>query len=215
MEVSEIIDGLKRAGARVGKVEQRLHDELVGAEQGAGPLLQRDYWAVIRNSGLSPRELGELLSRRFGAFAPPELVRFRRVGGDDEPLEVGDSLEVEIQLSGTAGVRVVHRDERSITMGTLRGHPEAGRITFGAYRNPRGDVIFHIRSRARSSSESKYVGFLAAGEAMQTNTWTDFIDRLANSVGEGVIGSIHVETREIDDAGEEPMDSPTFIATGD
>ena len=31
-----------------------------------------------------------------------------------------------------------------ITLGTLEGHPEAGRITFGAYRNERGDVVGNV-----------------------------------------------------------------------
>jgi hypothetical protein len=52
---------------------------------------------------------------------------------------------------------------------------------------------------------------------MQTNTWTDFINRLAATVGSGVIGWIHAETRVIP---EEPQDleslrSPTFVARGD
>jgi hypothetical protein len=80
-------------------------------------------------------------------------------------------------------------------------------------------VIFHIRSLARSSSPAKYAGFVAAGEPMQTNTWTDFIDRLAHSVGDGVAGVIHAEKVEIDEDGasERPDQacSPTFLAVGE
>ena len=57
----------------------------------------------------------------------------------------------------------------------LTGHPEAGRITFGAYRTVDGDVVFHIRSRACSSSLFNYLGFLVGGDPMQTATWTDFV----------------------------------------
>ncbi len=129
---------------------------------------------------------------------------------------MGDRLDVSIRMAGKFGVRVLHRNANSITLGTLTGHPEAGRTTFGAYRNANRDVVFHIRSRARSSSGARYVGFLAVGDAMQTNTWTDFIDRLASAVGKGVAGSTHVEvkTLEVDERDEEATAGPTYVARG-
>jgi hypothetical protein len=153
---------------------------------------------------------------RFAEFAPAELAGFRRLSTNG-PLACGDELEVQIAAAGTFFVRVVHADEQSLTLATLKGHPEAGRITFGAYCNARGDVIFHIRSRARSGSRAMYAGFLAAGEAMQTNTWTDFVAAVAHTFGSGVIGFIHAETRP---APAWPRDtpedcSPTFLARGD
>jgi len=203
--------------ADLGKKLQRLLEGLLPARLGFGKLLQRDYWAVIAESRLGPREIAELVASRFWDFAPEDLVTFRRVDGDDAPLEVGDELEVWIRWAGEFRVRVLHRDANSITIGTLSGHPEAGRITFGAYRNDHGDVIFHIRSRARSGSRRMLMGFRAVGEPMQTNTWTDFIDRLASTVGAGVSGPIHVETRVVEDEPDEPGSfySPTFLARGD
>ncbi len=188
---------------------------LVLAKDGSGPLLQRDYWAVIEESTLSPQQLADLLARDFCSFAPEELVRFER--DETEGLRVGEEIDVNIRMAGSCRVRVLHRDSNSITLGTLEGHPEAGRITFGAYRNRSDDVVFHIRSRARASSARIYAGYLAAGEPMQTNTWTDFIDRLAHTVGGGVKGVIHVETEEIDDDVEGPGAecTPTFAAVGD
>ena len=196
---------------------ERLLEGLHLARDGKGPLLQRDYWAVIRESRLSPREGAAVVAKEFGTFAPEELVRFEREEDVDGPLEVGEELKVAIRMAGLCRVRVLHRDSNSITLGTVRGHPESGRITFGAYRNPAGDVVFHIRSRARSSTSVRWAGFMAAGEPMQTNTWTDFIDRLAHTVGEGVVGAIHAETMEIEDEPNDPvsMCSPTFRAVGD
>ena len=114
-------------------------------------------------------------------------------------------------------MRVIHEDAQSLTLGTLVGHPEAGRITFGAYRNPAGAVIFHIRSRARSSSTSRLIGFFAIGEAMQTKTWTDFINNPAASAGSRIGQVIHAETTPVEEAPEDddPLDSPTFLAVGD
>lgn len=203
--------------ADLGERLQRLAEGLLPARRGYGKLLQRDYWAVIAECALSPHEVAALVAKRFWDFAPEELVIFRRADRTEDPLEVGDELEVRIRWAGEFQVRVLHRDLNSITVGTLIGHPEAGRITFGAYRNDYGDVIFHIRSRARSGSRRMFMGFLAAGEPMQTNTWTDFINRLAATIGSGVVGPIHAETRVVPDEPHdlESLRSPTFLARGD
>lgn len=202
---------------RIGHDLKKLIEGLLLASQGSGPLLQRDYWGVIRNSRASAPEIARMLARDFHQFAPEELVQFDRIDGADEALEPGVDLEVQIRMAGACRVRVVHKDRNSITLATLAGHPEAGRITFGAYPNEAGDVIFHIRSRARSSSSVKYAGFLAVGEPMQTNTWTDFVDRVAHTVGDGVLGVIHAETTEIADEPDDPESicSPTFVAVGE
>lgn len=153
---------------------------------------------------------------RFWRFPPPDLVRFRRRDGMERPLELGDEMEVWIRGAGRCGVRVVHRDENSLTMATLAGHPEAGRITFGAYRNLEREVVFHIRSRARAGSHLRYLGFLLGGDPMQTNTWGDFVNRLAFLIADGVDGFVHVQKRRV---AMLPTDvecsTPTFVAQGD
>ncbi len=51
---------------------------------------------------------------------------------------------------------------------------------------------------------------------MQTNTWSDFINRLAASVGDGVAGTIRVEKRQVEEEpGDREVDRPTFIAEED
>jgi hypothetical protein len=194
---------------------RRLWADVVPAAEGVGPLLQRDYWAVLDACPLSPSEVAAVVRAQFATFPPEDLVVFQRKDRGDGPLDVGDEIEVKIKPGVTTAVRVLHTDTHSLTLATAEGHPEAGRITFGAYRNEREDVVFHIRSRARSSTSAHYAGFLAAGEAMQTKTWTDFIDRLAHSLADGVIGSIYVETSEVEDDATDEADAPTFTATGD
>jgi hypothetical protein len=183
------------------------------AREGVGPLYQRDYWAVIAGCRLPPSRMGAYLAAHFLELPPPELARFERTDRTGQPLAVGDDLLVHIRFAGTFGVRVIHRDANSLTLATLKGHPEAGRITFGAYRNDWGKVIFHIRSRARTSTGTRLAEFVTLGEAMQTNTWMDFVERVARAVGRGVEGSIHEETvvryEDDDEAG------PTFVARGD
>jgi uncharacterized protein (UPF0548 family) len=190
-----------------------VHDQVLPATQGAGPLLQRDYWAVFAGCGLRPSEVIAHVKSHFCELPPASLVRFLAPAG----ISLNAELDIQIVPAQSCRVRVMHDDEQSVTLGTLEGHPEAGRITFGAYRNPDGDVIFHIRSRARSASASKRLGFLAIGDAMQTNTWTDFINNTAAAVGAHIADAIRAETREVEELPEDdhPLQSPTFLAVGD
>lgn len=193
----------------------RDESELQTPAEGVGKMIQRDYWAVIRACEPGPQALMKQVRSRFEDFAPPSLVTFRRDASDHRTLAVGDELEVDIKQAGTFRVRVTHTDPNSLTLGTLRGHPEAGRITFGAYRNSHDDVIFHIRSLARSGSKRHYAGFLLAGDPMQTFTWTDFVDCVALTFGKGTVGVIHadVETVKMEEV-EVAMDQPTYRAQG-
>lgn len=183
------------------------------ATKGAGPLLQRDYWAVLAGCPLTPSQVMAHVKANFCALPPADLVSFETPAG----LARDAVLQIVIRPSQRCGVRVIHDDAQSITLGTLAGHPEAGRITFGSYRNATGHVIFHIRSRARSTTSLKRLGFLAFGEAMQTNTWADFIRNAATAVGARIQDVIHADTLEVDDVPEddEPLCAPTFRAVGD
>jgi hypothetical protein len=196
-----------------------MSDGVLSAARGVGLLLQRDYWAVIAGCRVSPSSLLDALTENFAAFAPADVVVFGRSDGTDRPLERADVLDVRIRGAGACRVCVADRTPQTLTLATLAGHPEAGRITFGAYRNDYGDVIFHIRSRARSSTRTRYLGFLMMGEAMQTATWADFVTSVAFTFGDGVIGYVHVETsrmrgRQTDDDDASAL-SATFVAEGD
>ncbi len=206
---------MNRSGNSGNDDPQNQSDEgLQLAADGTGPLIQRDYWAVINACQLDPEEVIDIVRRRFRDLAPRELVEFSNPGKSH--LELGDEMEVHIRMGPDFGVRVADVSDLSITLTTLRGHAEAGKITFGCYRNTRGDVIFHIRSRARAKSLLHQIGFLTAADAMQTNTWTDFIDRLAHAVGDGVIGEIFADTCEVDDSEiDAKPDTPTFIAVSE
>lgn len=190
---------------------------LLPARQGVGPLLQRDYWAVIDGCALRPSEVIDLVARRFPEFSPIDIAAFRRVREATTPLAAGDELSIQLALAGEAGVRVIHRSPTSLTLATLEGHPEAGRITFGAYRNDAGDVVFHIRSRARSSTRTNRGGFLALGDALQTECWVGFINAVAATVGRGVVGPVQATTVRLrrDEPGDAARHSPTYEARGD
>lgn len=193
---------------------EELREGLQPASEGSGPLLQRDYWCVIRDCRFGPGELTSYVRRHFSRLPPEQLAEFEPPREGEAPLELGDEMQIRLPGAGKVGVRVIHLTSSSFTVATLEGHPIAGRITFGAYRNDREDVIFHIRSRSRNASTLQYVGHVLAGEPMQSTTWTDFLDRLAHTVGDGVIGAIHEDTSKVPEEVErqDPLFSPTFIA---
>lgn len=188
-------------------------DDLQPATTGTGPLLQRDYWAVLADCPLSPSDLMQKVKAHFCTLPPGALVAFAAPDG----IALDAVLDIVIKPGQDCRVRVLHEDAQSLTLGTLEGHPEAGRITFGAYRNPAGAVIFHIRSRARSKDTPRLLGFLAIGEAMQTATWTDFINNTAALACARIDGPIRADTKEaavdVDDECDVP--APTFRAVGD
>jgi len=193
----------------------QLNEGVQLAPSGAGALLQRDYWAAIDQCRVSPAQLMADLRLRFCEFPPADLVSFRRAAHCDQPLAVGDELEIVIRMAGECRVRVTACDEHSVTFSTLQGHPEAGRITFGSYRHESGAVIFHIRSRSRSGDAKFATGFLTIGEAMQTNTWVDFVRTSASTYGAGVLGEVHAETAEVEATpDDDDVSRATFTASG-
>jgi len=195
---------------------EQLGDGIQLVAQGAGDLLERDYWGAIADCRLPPRALIADLLSRFCEFPPEDLVSFTRVGDCSVPLKEGDELDIVIRMAGTCRARVTCCEQLSLTLATLDGHPEAGRITFGSYRHETGAVIFHIRSRSRSGDLKFSAGFLAFGEAMQTNTWTDFVRTVANTYGNGIIGEVHAETAQVEPiADDEFACRSTFRARSD
>lgn len=188
-------------------------DEQQATSHGTGPLLQRDYWAVITGTDLKPSAVMSYVKAHFCELPPTALVEFVAPAG----VTVGATLDIRIKPAQQCQVRVVDMNAQSITLATLQGHPEAGRITFGSYRNCRGEVLFHIRSRARAASASTLIGFLTIGEAMQTNTWTDFINNLAHAIGGSIAGPIRADTIHDEEGPDDrdPRGVPTFLAVGD
>ena len=187
--------------------------EIVYATAGTGPLLERVYTAVIEGTGITPESLARSVRERFETFAPTETACFRRACKEPGPLDVGDELDIKIALLGNCRVRVVHVDPRSVTLRTLKGHPEAGRISFGALRDGKGRPAFRIVSRTRASGLKSYLGYLVLGKQMQSRCWIRFIDRVAADSGGRVAGGrIRVRTREaVEDAGDRgECDTPTL-----
>lgn len=180
--------------------------DIVFASQGYGPLLEREYLAVIEGSTLAPEQIAERVRSHFVSFAPAETARFCcQSRGEGESLRVGDVLDIELSLVGTCSVRVVHLDDLSMTLRTKQGHPEAGRITFSAGKDPHGLTNFRIRSRTRANGLMNFAGFLLLGKQMQARCWINFIGNVAEAVGGRVLDAVKVRTRVVE---ERPADRP-------
>ncbi|WP_169976772.1 DUF1990 family protein [Tautonia rosea] len=179
---------------------------LVFASQGYGPLLQREYVAVIEGSDCSPEEVADRVRTDFVTFAPRETARFKcRSHEEGEPLKVGDVLDITLSLVGACRVKVVHVDDRSLTLRTMEGHPEVGRITFVADRDDQGRQRFGIMSRTRANGLTNFAGFLLMGKQMQARCWINFIGNLAEACNGRVLGAVKVRTRAVE---ETPADRP-------
>lgn len=188
-------------------VGQAAASEIRYATEGSGPLLRRDYWAEIEGATCTPEDVGAKLRAAFERYAPPETATFHR-GPEEDPdgrLGLGDEMEIRIALLGKCRVRVVHHDKHSLTLRTLKGHPEAGRITFGACRDKGGRLVFRIRSRTRAAGPMMLVGYLMMGKQLQSRCWIRFVDAMAKDCGGRIVDRIHVRTQRVE---EEPADGP-------
>lgn len=170
----------------------------VYAAAGTGPLLQRDYVGILQGGACSPESLAKLVRERFAEFGPPETAAFKSAQRPGKPLDEGDELDIWIGGFVPCKVRVVQVDDVSLTLRTLDGHPEAGRITFKAGRDDKGRLTFQIRSRARSGGILHYVGFLLLGRSMQARCWIRFIGRVAAGCGGTLVGPVRVKTAKVE-----------------
>ena len=159
--------------------EKKHQDDLeeLPAADGAGTLLQRDYWVAIEQSKLSPNQILDLLASEFPRFAAHTVAEFSfsRI----PPLKEGDEMKIHILGYGDCHVRVSQREARTLTLVTLEDHYEAGRVTFGAFLTDSGQTILKIRSRARSRSKRHALSFLILGHIMQKQMWSQFLSSLA------------------------------------
>ena len=183
-------------------------ERIVTAAEGVGPLLQRDYRAVLHECVHTPQHVLRIIRAGFKYFSPPDLARFFPPADRARPVRAGDQMRIDVKYTGETAVRVVGVDQWTFTLRTLDGHPEAGRITFGAEPAGEHGVLVRIRSRARANGLLNYVGYELVGRDMQTRVWTSFLERLATVCGARLAGDVQVETREVQDAVDDAVDTP-------
>jgi hypothetical protein len=204
-------DGRSPAGERR---DGEGNGDLQLAHDGAGPLLQRDYVAVLEGSHCTPEQALEKILLQFPRFSPEELAKFYHPRDQAAPLALNDRMKIDIRGYGRCEVVVTHLDRHSLTLRTVSGHLEAGRITFGAYADEGGRLVCRIRSRARINNLPIFLGYALFGKAVQTRTWTVFLERLAEACGGRMLGEVVTETDRVSDSPADRglLEIPTFAA---
>jgi hypothetical protein len=162
---------------------------------GVGPMLHRSYAVRISGTSMTPAALIELVSAGLNK-ASPEMAVFRKTRGAQDALRHGDEFIVRMPGPWDGPVRVVHRDEASFRLATLRGHLEAGEIEFRAA--PDGDGLhFEIESWARAGDQVSALLYnkLRLAKEIQLNMWSHFCVRAAALAGGRPRGGVSIRTR--------------------
>jgi hypothetical protein len=167
---------------------------------GFGPLFHRRYRADIRAPRLTPEQLMARVQRDVGSFSPHTLAEFRKTSGRRGRMARGDEYAITILGPWNGSVRVIDATPMSFTFVTLKGHPEAGQITFRALPHPaeRGALRFEILSWARSRDMLVSLTYKEAGvgQELQKNAWVTFCERVVQASGGALIGEVAVDTEE-------------------
>ena len=167
------------------------------AAHGVGPLFHRRYWVDIADTTMTPEALIDLLLTDVNLAAPDALGRFEDVDGRGVlGLDVGDEAIVRLPGPWDAPVRVIDRTATSFRLATLRGHIEAGEITFRALRTDDGDLRFEVESWARSSSHVLHVLYdvLRLAREMQLLMWARMCRAVVDLTGGTALRGVQVVT---------------------
>ena len=190
--------------APVGHLPPRYPDgvdssEVLGVDDGFGPLFHRHYSTKIRESSLSPEELFARVTENLNRAAPSSFARFQRVFGDQDTLSVTDEYVVRMPGPWDGPVRVIDRTPRSFRLATLQGHLEAGQIEF---RVRGGELItFEIESWARSSDRYSNLLYhhVRMAKEVQLHMWISFLEGVVDVSGGRMTGGITIDTRRVED----------------
>lgn len=178
-------------------------DEVIGPDDGRGPLFHRSYSTVIRETEMSPEELIDRIGEDVNRAAPTTFARFQKVSGEKGRLVVGDEYVVRMPGPWDGPVRVIDRQPDSFRLATLAGHLEAGQIEFRASREKNGRLQFEIESWARSSGGLSNLLYhrLRMAKEVQFHMWISFLERVIKLAGGRMTGGIRVTTHRLERSG--------------
>jgi hypothetical protein len=176
--------------------------EVIGAEDGHGPLFHRRYRTRIREARCSADELFATLAENVNAAAPTAFVRFQKVRGDGTAIARGDEFVVRMPGPWDGPVRVIDLKERSFRLATLAGHLEAGQIEFRIGEDPDdGLITFEIESWARSADRLSNLLYhrLRMAKEVQLHMWISFLEGVVSLSGGRMTGGIEIDTWRVED----------------
>lgn len=149
---------------------------------GVGKLYHRVYETRFK---ISDEALEKLLDKFFcdiNYFSPQLIATFHPTCPKGERVKTGDDIDIRISGPWNGPVRVAHADRTQLTLVTLKGHLEAGKIRFEFRKNQNAEVVFRIESLARS--KDRIVDFLydklPISRFMQKEMWVLFCEKVAD-----------------------------------
>jgi hypothetical protein len=151
---------------------------------GVGTLYHRDY-RVTFETDASAESIILAMTLDLNRFTNPVLALFRKSRGETDEFRVGDRYDILITGPWDGPVEVVDTRPGQFTFITLKGHLEAGFITFEAAERGNGRVEFAIRSWATCSTRLVWFSYAVLGlsKYMQTQMWRFFCLRVAQEFG--------------------------------
>jgi hypothetical protein len=176
--------------------------DLLGVEDGVGPLMHRCYVAHAREADLTAAQLMGSFGARPNRATPTALARFVKLKGGADALRVGDELTVRMPGPWDGPVRVVEVAPTGFSFVTLDGHLEAGRIRFTARDLAPGRLEVRIEAWARGGDRLSNLlfGRLRVNKEVQLHMWTSVLERLTRMSGGRRDGPIEITTRRVDEA---------------
>lgn len=171
-------------------------DGLVLADDGVGPMFHRRFRIHIAEARLTDHELITQVVRDFKRFVPTEVVDIEGSRIQGEHLQVGDKLVVRMPGPWDGPVKVVHVDQTSLRLATLRGHLEAGQVQFRSWQH--GDALsFEVEAWARPSTPLVHLLYshLRLAKEIQLNMWVRFCQAAAKIADGHPTDGVHIQTR--------------------
>jgi hypothetical protein len=130
--------------------------------------------------------------------APSEFATFRRVDGEEKPMQVGDDYVVRMAGPWDGPVRVSARRRDAFRLLTLEGHLEAGQIEFRA-RRERDRLVFEIESWARSKDRltDLLYAHLRMSKEVQLHMWASTLENIVELSGGKLERGLEIRTRRV------------------
>jgi hypothetical protein len=175
---------------------------LQGTEDGVGPLMHRTYVTRLREAELDAGELMGKFAARPNCAAPTALASFVKHDGEEGEARVGDEFTVRMPGPWDGPVRVVDLGPTHLSLATLDGHLEAGRISFDARDLAPGRLEVRIEAWARGGDRVSNLLFdrLRVNKEVQLHMWTSVLERLVRLSGGRRDGPFDITTRRVDPA---------------
>jgi nucleoside-diphosphate-sugar epimerase len=162
--------------------------------EGTGHLVRRRFRTRLEGVTRYPKELFQEFRQRFFELAPEATLRPAGEPVEEQRLELGTTLTLDLPLRGHVQVRVVEVTNTSMTLATLAGHPLAGVNSFRFAGIPGHDLHFEVETCDRSATPVDEIAMHTLGLFMKRFTWAMLVERTAKAFGSPP--PIEVETEE-------------------